>query len=182
MKRSDSTMLAVAALFVGAASPAVAAPPGSPLIEALAKCLDIADDKARLACTDVAARKLVAASRGRDVVVLDREEVAKTRSSLFGFTLPRLALFDRDDDNKGGKPARDTGADRLDATIVRAVPGANGLWTLTLTGDAMWQTTEGWTGPVDPRAGQAIVVKRGAFGGYIVVVAGGRPVRARRTG
>ena len=150
-------------------------PVPSPLIDALAKCLTIGTDAERLACTDVAARKLVEATRRREVVLVDQDEVKKTRKSLFGFALPRIGLF--------GKGGPDSGEDveRVEAPISRVAEIGYGKLTFTLADGARWSTTEPW-GPYPPAAGTMLVIKRGAFGGYMVSVKGSRAVRAMRVG
>lgn len=176
---------AVLAIFAYPAE-SVAAPAENALIEALGKCLDIADDAQRLACTDVAGRQLVDAARKREFVTIDRDEVRKTRSELFGFPLPSLGLFDRvlGKRDGGGKAAKtdEPGVDILETKIGQARAEAHGIWTLTMDSGALWQTTEPWTSPRDPRAGAAVTIKRGAFGGFTLIPAGGRPVRVRRIG
>lgn len=170
-------ILAVAAV-VALAAPAVAqdkkAAPS--LVDALAACLDIRDDPARLACTDVAARKLVEASQRKEVVILDREEVKTTRRSLFGFQLPRIGLFGRDGPDKGEE------IDKLDAKIVSVGPREYGKYSLQIEGGARWTTTEAWGNSAPPRVGDVLSIRRGTLGSYFVRIGKGAGVRAMRTG
>jgi hypothetical protein len=147
----------------------------SPLVEALSKCLAIVGDAERLACHDAAARRLVDASRRREVVVVDKEEVKKTRRSLFGFSLPRIGLFG----NKG--PDSGEEIDEVEVAIKSAAPARNGYMSFTLEDGARWTTTEPWMSR-GPKAGEKLTIKKAAFGGYFVKLSGTRAVRAMRTG
>ena len=146
------------------------------LIADLERCLAIAADTERLACTDAAARRLVDASKRREVVVVDREEVKKTRRSLFGFQLPRIGLFGRDGPDDGQD------VDRAEMPIARVTPVGYGKVTFTLEDGARWTTTEGWSEAILPRPGAVLIIKRGAIGSYMVSVKGSRAVRAMRIG
>ena len=151
-------------------------PAPSPLIVELEKCLAITTDAARLACTDIAARRLVDASRRKDVMVVDREEMKKTRKSLFGFTLPRIGLFGRDGPDEAEEVAR------VDLKISRATPLGYGKYTFTMEDGARWSTTEAWVSAPQPKAGDVLTIKRAAMGSYMVSLKGGRSVRAMRVG
>jgi hypothetical protein len=151
-------------------------PSPSSLIDGLSKCLTIAADAERLACHDTAARRLVEANQRREVVVVDKEEMKKTRRTLFGFTLPRIGLF--------GSKGPDDGEEvtRLEGPIKRASRGAYGKWTFVMDDGAIWNTTEPWTASVEPSSGTVLTIKKGALGGYMATIPGGRPVRVMRTG
>ena len=150
--------------------------PSSSLIDALAQCLAIAGEPERLACHDAATRALVGAVRRREIVVVDKDEVKKTRRSLFGFSLPRIGLF--------GSKGPDDGEEvtRLEGPIKRATRIGYGKWTLVLEDGAVWTTTEAWTGAREPQVGTIVTIKRGALGSYMATIAGGRAVRVMRTG
>lgn len=158
-----------------AAAPAQDRSAPSSLIDALSKCLAIAADAERLACHDAAARRLVDANQRREVVVVDREEVKKTRRSLFGFSLPRIGLF--------GSKGPDTGEeiDEVEVAITSAAPARNGYMRFTLEGGAQWTTTEPWLSRA-PKTGEKLTIKKGAMGGYFVKLSNTRAVRAMRTG
>lgn len=144
----------------------------NPLVEALAACLPIRADAARLACMDAAAGRLVAAARADDVVVVTKEEVKTSRRSLFGLSI-------NEDDAFPGRAATVERIDRLDTTIANAVPLGRGRWTLVLTEGGRWQTTEDWEYG-DPRAGMAVEIRRGALGSYRLSAKGQRVVRVQR--
>lgn len=150
--------------------------PASPLIDALARCLDIRDDTQRLACTDLAARRLVDASRNREVVVVDKDEVKRTRRSLFGFALPRIALFGRD----GPEDAEEVR--QIDSKILSVSNLGHGKLGFTLEDGSRWSTTEAWANAIPPKAGAILTVKRASLGSYTVSTKGSRTVRAMRVG
>ncbi len=149
-----------------------------PMIQALERCLSIAADAERLTCMDRAARTLIDATRTREVMIVDREEMKKTRKSLFGFTLPRINLF-------GGRDGPD--GDREDVqeieTVIKQI-GTSGYdrYVLTTEDGARWTTTEGWSGQVQPKIGRKVRIKKGMMGGFSLTVEGGRAIRAMRTG
>ncbi|WP_144033588.1 hypothetical protein [Sphingomonas guangdongensis] len=168
--------------IVLAAPPAIAAPqqdaPATALIDSLAACLEIGDDARRLACTDAAARKLVDASRRREVVVVDKAEVTRTKRSLFGFSLPRIGLFGSNTPAGADKEE----IDELEAPITRVVGLGSGRYGITIEGGARWNTTEPWVRGVTPTAGASLKIKRAALGSYFVKIGSGRAVRAMRIG
>lgn len=166
--------LTSAVLISAVASAATAAdrPRSNPLVDALARCLEVREDAARLACTDAAGRRLVDAERGREVVVVDRQEVARARRSLFGLPVETSDVF----------AGRDRPADRIAelATVIRSAGGAgHGRWNLLLAEGGRWRTVDPW--PVsDPEPGQKITVRRGSLGSYSLKAEGGRWIAARR--
>ena len=64
-----------------------------PLFDAVLACRSETDPQARLQCFDRTSGALATAAQSGAVVVVDREEVRRTRRSLFGFSLPRLPFF-----------------------------------------------------------------------------------------
>src|SRR5437870_855658 len=91
-------ILLVPALLL--AAPAAAADDTPAAIRGLAACRAIADNAQRLACFDREAATLVSSVEKKDTVLLDKQEVKKTKRSLFGFALPRLPFFDGDRDDR----------------------------------------------------------------------------------
>ena len=172
--RYTVTGVAAALLAVPAAAKDDAVP--SPLIDALEKCLSITADAERLTSPAAAARRLVDASRRQEVVVVDRDEMKKTRKSLFGFTLPRIGLFGKAGPDKGEE------VDRVEAVIARVAPVGYGKLSFTLQDGARWTTTDAWADALPPKPGATLIIKRGAIGSFMVSVKGGRTVRAMRVG
>lgn len=149
--------------------------PTNTLMDAVVRCKTELGDEARLRCYDAAVAALAEATASGSIVVVDKEDVRKTRRSLFGFALPKLPFFGSDDSG-------DDQPDEIEAKI-KSVRGLGyGKWLIELDTGAKWQTTE-TSGPTrDPKPGQAIKIKKGAMGGYFLTVEGGRGVRGMRVG
>ncbi len=165
--------LLLTVLLAALTVPASAAPRdrGADVVGELTACKAIADNAARLGCYDAAAGKLAEATAKGDVKIIDREELRATRRSLFGFELPKIALF------KGDDTVADTPSE-VDTTI-KAVNGAEyGKFTLTMEDGAIWRTSEPL--PRDPRVGMPVHLKRGALGNYFMRVGSMRSVSAQR--
>lgn len=170
MFRVSATLLIIAAIGVPSAV-AQDSPSANPA-DAIAACRTITNPTDRLACFDQAAAALVTARDKKDVAILDRTEVKKTRRSLFGFALPRLKFLESD-----GKEERET---EIATTIESARALGYGKWVLRTAEGATWQTTE----PMGdtPRSGANIVIRRGALGSYMLKVERYKAVRAMRVG
>lgn len=147
-------------------------PKPNPLIEALARCPAIAVDAERLACFDAAAARLVAAERSRELVIVSKDEVKKTRRSLFGLAIDENDVF-------AGRDAPADRIDRLETTIVAAAPIGYGRWSLVLAEGGRWRTTDAWDN-ANPKAGMAVLIKHGALGSYLLTAKGVRPVKVMR--
>jgi hypothetical protein len=147
----------------------------SPLVQALAACRSQAEDAARLRCYDRAATALTDAATQGSIVVVDREDVRKTRRSLFGFALPRLPFFSGDD-------SQDSQAETLNAKIASAGPIGYGKYRIKLEDGALWETTEGSSVISPPKSGNEVIIKRGPLGSYMMRIAGQRALRAKRVG
>jgi hypothetical protein len=149
------------------------APPAQ--MEALIACRSETNDAARLQCYDRAATALTEATANGSVVMIDREDVKRTRRSLFGFSVPDLPFFDGDDSQDEEQ------AKEIEAVIQSARPVGFNKWMIVLEDGAVWQTTEASSRMADPRAGQKVRIKRAALGSYLLSVNDGRAVRAMRT-
>ena len=53
----------------------------------------LADAGARLTCFDAATKALEDATDNRQIVMLNQDDVRKTKKSLFGFSLPKIPFF-----------------------------------------------------------------------------------------
>ena len=176
MKGKIIIVISVAASLAGGAEAQRTQGAQSPLVQALANCKAQTDDQARLRCYDAAAGALTAATASGTIVVVDREDVRKTRRSLFGFSLPKLPFFSGDDSASSQQ-------DEITASLASARPLPNGKWQLKLQDGALWETTEAASMSMnDPKAGNAVVIKRGPLGSYMIRVAGQRGIRAKRVG
>jgi hypothetical protein len=167
----------VAIGMCGVGAPATAQKKAAPsvLVQALAQCRGQTDDAARLRCYDRAAAALTDAAAQGAVVVVDREDVRKTRRSLFGFSLPKLPFFSSDD-------SQNDQADEITARIATAGPIGYGKFRVKLEDGALWETTEGSTVVRPPKAGNEVVIKKGPLGSYMMRIAGQRAIRAKRVG
>lgn len=138
----------------------------------LLACREIADSTARLACFDKASAELERARGAKEVVLLDRADVRKTRRSLFGFTLPNLPFFDGDDS------ADEEEIKEIKTTFETVRDLGLGKWQFTIPEGGTWQSTEALTSV--PREGQAITIKKGIAGGYMLKIGNGPLRRVKR--
>ena len=167
-----SVVLWVAA---AAASPAAAAqsdgtPTAARLLNELGACRAIAADAERLRCFDRTAAAVVDAEQKKDIVVLDKAEVRKTKRSLFGFSLPSIKLF--------GDGKDDDALKQVVGTMLNSVSLPGGLIRFELEGGGVWESTEG--AMVMPRKGDVVTIKAGALGSYVATAPGRRSLRVRR--
>ncbi|OWK29099.1 hypothetical protein [Sphingomonas mucosissima] len=175
LRRLAASTAAVAMMgAAGAASAQAQDRAGSRVLQSFSQCRAITVADQRLACFDKAAAALEQAVQSKEVRILDREDVQRTRRSLFGFQLPRLGLF-----NEGDEEAKKQEFTEINTTVASARQVQNGRVEIRLTGedDAVWQTTESMTFP--PKAGDKIRIRKGAIGNYFINV-GGRSVRGMR--
>lgn len=138
----------------------------------LSRCRGIPESATRLACYDQAADSLTRAIAAKQVVVLDRDDVRKTRRSLFGFTLPQLPFF-------GGGNDEPPEAKEIKAKLASARELGYGKWRVRLEEGAVWETTEAVSGST-PEAGQEVSIRKAALGSYFLKFGSTRAVRAKR--
>lgn len=138
----------------------------------LLACREIAESTARLACFDKSSADLEKAREAKEVVLLDRADVRKTRRSLFGFSLPDLPFFDGDDS------AEEEELKEIQTTFETVRELGLGKWQFTIPDGGTWQTTEALT--TVPREGQAIAIKKGIAGGYMLKIGNGPLRRVKR--
>lgn len=158
-------------------APAAAQAPGkarqSPVVVSeVLGCRALADPAARLACFDRSVAALGAAQTTGELVTLDRQEVRKTRTSLFGLTLPNLKILGDDDNSDDGS--------QIETKIVRTNPGPDGKWAFELAESGRWVQTDSRQFIVDPAPGQSIRIRRGAIGSYLANVNSQRAIRVKR--
>lgn len=165
-----SALLLVIAAASGAPAGTQEAKGANPA-DALAACRGIADSAQRLACFDRTAEAFVRARDSKEVVVLERAEIQKTRRSLFGFSLPRIKLFGGGDD--GEEELKE-----LTGKVVSVGAAERDRWLVRLEDESRWQTIEPAVFP--PRSGDNAKIKRGVMGSYMATFNGGRSVRVKR--
>ncbi|WP_157968796.1 MULTISPECIES: hypothetical protein [unclassified Sphingomonas] len=144
--------------------------PGNDLLQSLARCRKVADNGERLACYDRAASAVEEARARKEIVVLDREEVQKTKRSMFGFSLPSIKLF--------GDGKDDDSLKQLVGTLRASAVQPGGLMRFTLDDGGVWETTEQSMNRL--RQGDVVTIKAGPLGSYIATAPGRRAVRVRR--
>lgn len=170
---SPRLLLAIplAMLAMPANSAVQRAPAAEPMAE-LGRCRAIADSATRLACYDRAAGKLTQAIADKQVVVLDSNEVRKTRRGLFGFSLPQLPFFGKDGEDS--PEARE-----ISARLASVSQLGYGKWRVRLDDGAVWETTEA-SDAINPAAGQNVVIRKASLGSYFLRFGSSRGVRAKR--
>jgi len=146
--------------------------------EALVRCRAVAEAAARLQCFDTAAAALEQATARRDVVVVDRAQVREGRRRLFGLALPRLPIFGGGDGDNHDSDDDDIA--QIDGVVASAVRNDLGQWQVRLQDGGTWLQTDFNQLAVPPRPGQAVVVRRGALGSYMMRVGRQPGVRVRR--
>ncbi|HVM38564.1 MAG TPA: hypothetical protein VM265_09280 [Sphingomicrobium sp.] len=166
-----AAFLSLALVWSGAASAAQPERPAA--VKRLVECRAIADSAARLSCYDREVASFDAAAARQELVVVDREQVKKTRRSLFGLSLPNLGLFDNDD-------AKTEQITQIDSTIRRAAQNAAGKWVLTLADGAVWTQTDSRNLSIDPKPGDAVKIRRAALGSYLANIRGQVGIRVDR--
>lgn len=160
-------LLAAAALV---AAPALSAQQSSPdQLAALRGCVDVADDEARLACYDKEAQTVLAAVDTGDVRIIERQEVERTRRSLFGFTLPKLGIFDEEE-----------APDTLETTITGVRSIGLDAWAIQVAEGSVWQITNAPTRLRAPKVGDAVVIRKASLGSFFIRIAGQLGVKGRR--
>ena len=166
-------LLAVSGLTAATAQRAKPTASTPEVVGKVVECRKVTDADARLRCYDGAVDGLTAAVAGGSIVVVDREDVRKTRRSLFGFTLPALPFFKGDN-------SQDDAPKEVDAIIKSVRILQNDKYIIELDSGAVWQTLQEASLQQTPRAGQKIKLKSGALGSYRVSVEGRPGIRAMR--
>jgi hypothetical protein len=154
----------------------VAPGPAAGVLDGFRQCRAIAAAEARLACFEAATDRLERAVAVKEVTLVDKQEIRRARRSLFGFTLPRIALF-------GGGAGRDAPDEpeftELNTTVTSAHMVENGRVQFQIAeGEAVWRTTDPVAFPFKP--GAKVRIRQGALGNYFIAVAGERTVRGNR--
>jgi hypothetical protein len=156
---------AVAIFCVAPALAKDAPQPRPEVFRKLIDCRTVADNVARLACYDAQVARLDEAESRNEVVVVDKEQVKKARKGLFGLSLPDLGgVFGTGDDNEDKY-----GLSEIQSTVKAAVSGTSGKWTIILEDGAKWVQTD-TTAIRTPKAGQPIIIKKGALGSFVAKV------------
>jgi hypothetical protein len=166
--------LAVLAAALAASGAVSAAPPkpSAAQVKALADCVAITEDAARLACYDKTARLLVDAEKSGEVVVIDQAQVKEAKRQSFGFNINFGPLFER-----GGKAEQ---VNELATTVASATQTADGKWLIRTGEGQVWRQIDSDPLYADPKHGDKVVIRRGALGSYFLKVNDDRAMRAHR--
>lgn len=154
------------------AAPARQAQPAPAPFQKLVDCRGIADGAARLSCFDREAALLDEAQESGQLIVMDRQQVRKTKRSLFGLALPDLGVF--------GDGGGDEGSSEIQTTIRTARQDARGRWTFEFAEGGRWTQLDSRQFIVDPAPGQSVRIRRAALGSYLANVNGQIAVRVQR--
>lgn len=135
-------------------------------------CSAIAEAEPRLACFDREVAAMNQAQRSGDLVAMDRQQVRKTRRSLFGLALPDLGIF--------GDGSADEGPPEFSTTIKAARQDSHGAWIIDLAEGGRWVQIDTRPFVIDPAPGQPIRIRRAALGSYLANVNKQVAIRVRR--
>lgn len=183
-RSSQVLALAIVALSASASqgrtAPATDMPPA---MQKVFDCRALTDNTARLACYDANVGQLSEARTRGDIAMVDREQVKDARRKLFGFTLPSLNLFTRDDKADGDrKAARADEVQEITAKITKVGRNPEGGWVVTLEDGARWEQTDAMIFGRNPKPGATATIKRGALGSFKMSIDGSPSCKARRVG
>lgn len=168
-------VIAGAALIAGGAQ---AAPPPDPaargvVLQSVLDCRSVADKDQRLACYDAAVGRLDLAQSKGEVVVVDREQVRAVKRQTFGLQLPSIASF-------LPKGQEDEADRRVELVITSVIAGADGHQRYTFADGSVWEQTEYFDFPKDPRPGMKAQIERGTLGSFFMKIEHMSAVRVRR--
>ena len=167
--------LALLAVPAGAAAQRQALPAGPPpTYSALLQCRTIAAAAERLACFDRAAAAMQTATQNRDLVVVDREQIRKTRRSLFGLAIPNLGLFGNDERDEDEVKT-------MEGEVASVGSDENSRYIIRLKDGSTWRQIDGNTLGRRPRPGFKVVINRTVTGSYMMRVEGQPGIRVKRT-
>jgi len=151
--------------------------PDSKALDPIIACRATTQDTARLACYDEAVGALQAAASKHDIVVIDQQDMARARRSLFGFSLPNFDfLGGGKNDNARNVTPEDS---QLTATIRAATRDGEGNWVFTLDDGATWHQTTGFLA-VSPKPGETVEIRRAALGSYFMRIGRQPGFKAKR--
>lgn len=145
----------------------------SQLVEKLFSCREIAEDFERLACFDKEVAVVDQATRDKDLVIADREQIREARRGLFGLTLPSINLFDDGDENAEQ-------VDMIEAVIVDATTTSAGKVYFMLKDGAKWIQTDSMQVLGRAGKGDRVVIRQAAMGSYMASINDRRAFRVKR--
>jgi hypothetical protein len=156
-----------------AGAQAAAEPPRSPALSRVVGCRGVADVSERLSCYDREVAALEAAEARKDVVVVDREQLRKTRRTLFGLVLPNLSVFGNDDPNEEGVTS-------IETKITKISRNPYGRWIFDVEDGGRWIQSDSRELGRDPKVGQTVAIRQAAMGSFLANVDGQVAIRVQR--
>jgi hypothetical protein len=145
--------------------------PPTDYLDALKSCQALTDDAARLACFDEQVAGMVKATETGEVQIVDKEDVRETKRSLFGFSLPKIALFGDGDDEED---------ELLETTITSVRYQGRRSVRFTTEEGAVWEISSVPSRLRTINAGDKVVFKRAALGSFFIRINGQTGVKGRR--
>ena len=144
--------------------------PQSATVEQLLACRSIPDRMVRLDCFDRETLVLTGAIMRHDIVVVDRDEVRRTRRTLFGLTVPSMAFLGGDKDD----------LKQIDGTLSGTSHNRDGGYIFRLEDGSRWTQVDDRAFALQPQAGEKVLVKRATMGSYMLIVGRQPGVRVQR--
>ncbi len=138
----------------------------------LVNCRAIAAAADRLACFDRAAQSLQTALSGGELLVVDRAQATAARRQAFGSTEAPADILQ--------PPRPEDRIDAIETTLVRASQADDNRWTFVLADGSTWRQADTDRVRIVNREGEAVRVRRGALGSYLLTVGRSGVVRVRR--
>lgn len=171
MRNQAATSIAI--VVFGTSTGYAAEPKQSPAVAAVIGCRDQVDPQVRLRCFDAAAVALATATATGSIIVVEREEIRKTRRSLFGFSVPKMSFF-------SGDRSQEDEQEEIVSQIASVRSLRHGTFEIDLGTAGVWRTTEAFSSPQTPKPYDAVKIRAGMLGGYFITVGNGRTVKGLR--
>jgi hypothetical protein len=149
----------------------------TPLIGKLETCTGIADDAERLACFDREVAALVGATNDGAVKVVETEDIKNARKKLFGYSLPDVGIFAKDDKED------EEGSNRLTSTVTKVRKVGAKEWHFWIEeGNAKWRVKSTSMRFRPPKVGDEVEFKPATMGTYWIRLNGRKGARGNRIG
>lgn len=144
----------------------------SSVIGELIDCRTVASNADRLACFERATHGLETALASGELLVVDRAQATAARRQAFGSTTAPADILQ--------PPRPEDRIDAIETTLVRASQADDNRWTFVLADGSTWRQTDTDRVRIVNREGEAVRVRRGALGSYLLTVGRSGVVRVRR--
>jgi len=168
----DFGMAMILAAAAGGATQVEGLPAG---VEELLRCREVSEEESRLRCFEERSDALADALERRDVVVADRQEVREAQRELFGFSLPKLRIFDNA--NSAGDAGENV--DFIEGSVASASLNADSRLVVTLQDEQVWLQSDSRP-VVRPRPGQPVTIRRASLGSFMMRVNNQPGIRVQR--